>query len=937
MSILRPSDKELRDREEKLRKGTAELEKRQADLAAQEEVLNHEKTILVTGQDQLSAEREKLEEENKNLESRRQEVLRLEAAAKANFTETQRKTFEEVIQARLDACAAREKKLADFESRLVEREEAVSKREGDVSGRELDVTTREQNADAGFADKAHALADETHRKELAVAEESERLKRIADNLAERSRALDKRTADLDAREKDVKDAESKRDAGFSTERAAFLSQIEALRLENRSNEETVIAGLRAKLHAKLDEDLAAERSSRLEALETELNVRREAVENREKELNDRDAHLQKAEAKAANERRALEDEKKEFAQDRKRLERDNERRKLAWEERKENLDAEVETGVAKKCVVERNELELLRASNKDLQQELWNIGLAYKRLDAFILDLNKDLKKEGKAEKTKGDILSLFENLAKTTADLKAANEELAARPSRESYDRLKEELALLKEVSKSREDAWAESEKLQRDISRLKAEKAMAESECAQMQRRVKAAETLAEKYRTDLNRLTVSYAKEEEKDARIATIRDPVITADKVSMPTEGESPSEIDWLDGIGRDCDKYGIHFPKRILYAYHTALKTAEMSPLVVLAGVSGTGKSELPRLYSHFGGLLFEPVSVQPNWDSQESMLGFFNSIDNRFEAQRLLRFLAQSQTEWSKGYPGLKERMCMVLLDEMNLAHPELYFAEFLSKFETRRGKGPDEVPSLEVKLGTGEGMRYSLPLGRNVLWSGTMNQDETTKSLSDKVLDRAIVINFPRPNRLIRRTKLMRLEDFQPGVSMTWKTWRSWLHNGESAFLNHENLILPYQKFLEDLNRHLGVAGRAIGHRVWQSVEAYMSAYPGMAAAVEGNDEATLREMMHTAFEDQLVQKVMPKLRGIDTRGETKDKCLDKIRSALQEGVCSMPFNLDEDFELACKLGYGQFVWQSANYIVDESEDIVTLPESKETEPKQ
>ena len=115
----------------------------------------------------------------------------------------------------------------------------------------------------------------------------------------------------------------------------------------------------------------------------------------------------------------------------------------------------------------------------------------------------------------------------------------------------------------------------------------------------------------------------------------------------------------------------------------------------MLAGVSGTGKSELPRLYSHFGGLYFEPLSVQPNWDSQESMLGFFNSIDNRFDAQPVLRFLAQSQKPWvpatdeHDGYPGLADAVCMVLLDEMNLAHPELYFAEFLSKLELRRGRG--------------------------------------------------------------------------------------------------------------------------------------------------------------------------------------------------------------------------------------------------------
>jgi hypothetical protein len=75
-----------------------------------------------------------------------------------------------------------------------------------------------------------------------------------------------------------------------------------------------------------------------------------------------------------------------------------------------------------------------------------------------------------------------------------------------------------------------------------------------------------------------------------------------------------------------------------------------------------------------------------------------------------------------------------------------------------------------------------------------------------------------------------------------------------------------------------------------------------------------------MHTAFEDQLVQKVMPKLRGIDTRGKSKTDCLDKIRDQIVAGINGSPFNLAEDFNLACELGYGQFIWQSANYLKDE-----------------
>jgi len=159
-------------------------------------------------------------------------------------------------------------------------------------------------------------------------------------------------------------------------------------------------------------------------------------------------------------------------------------------------------------------------------------------------------------------------------------------------------------------------------------------------------------------------------------------------------------------------------------------------------------------------------------------MLGFFNSIDNKFDAQPVLRFLAQSQISgreqyeqrirrWQSmspdqqialdpekdkeliealkqaDYPGLQDAVCLVLLDEMNLAHPELYFAEFLSKLELRRGRKGDDVPFIPVKIGAGM-EPYKLPLGRNVLWTGTMNQDETTKSLSDKVLDRSIISTF-------------------------------------------------------------------------------------------------------------------------------------------------------------------------------------------------
>jgi len=74
-----------------------------------------------------------------------------------------------------------------------------------------------------------------------------------------------------------------------------------------------------------------------------------------------------------------------------------------------------------------------------------------------------------------------------------------------------------------------------------------------------------------------------------------------------------------------------------------------------------------------------------------------------------------------------------------------------------------------------------------------------------------------------------------------------------------------------------------------------------------------------MHKAFEDQLVQKVMPKLRGIDTHRNSKGgKCLEDIRGLINNTeIGGKPVNLAKDFELASELGYGQFMWQTANYL--------------------
>ena len=733
-------------------------------------------------------------------------------------------------------------------------------------------------------------------------------RKIAESLVSDHLDVARESADLVRRHTVVARAEQERDEGFARERESLEQALSKRREDATSELEVEVANLR---ELRLSEVAQAELTERARLrLQTE-NERTEWDEIYERQRTGLTQQMNEIERQRGAtsalqselERRRVELERNEFD-----LEEHAQRVKQQIQTRRENIDHEV--------------AELLVEDRASFQSRLQSAKIEGDRLRAAIQSQDESISAFRQLQQQLGgrEPTTVIDELKKLNDLLVRQREELASRPSEE----MRAQLDILDSDKRSLQNRVTElSQLLQHkelqaaESGELKSKNAEIESLNRSLERKFNAAEKEVEMLDEKLSRLLAAYARPADIKNRYEQIEFALIDSEKVSR-TITEEISETKWLNGIAKSCTDYGLHFNSRILKAFHTALKTAEWSPLTVLAGVSGTGKSELPRLYSHFGGLYFEPLSVQPNWDSQESMLGFFNSIDNRFDAQPILRFLAQSQKPWvdSKdgrdGYPGLKDRLCLVLLDEMNLAHPELYFAEFLSKLELRRGKKNTEVPSLLVKIGAGL-KPYELKLGRNVLWAGTMNQDETTKSLSDKVLDRSVIIYFPRPSVLRRRKKLIPLDANNRGVDLPVKTWNSWKAK-ESTF--EEEDVRPYKSFIETMNESLSVAGRAIGHRVWQSVEYYMANYPDVRESI---DEGSKKRAMHIAFEDQLVQKVMPKLRGIDTRGKSRVECLDKIREQIVRGIDGTSFNLSEDFDLATELGYGQFIWQSANYLTD------------------
>lgn len=199
--------------------------------------------------------------------------------------------------------------------------------------------------------------------------------------------------------------------------------------------------------------------------------------------------------------------------------------------------------------------------------------------------------------------------------------------------------------------------------------------------------------------------------------------------------------------------------------YITAIKS---KPFLLLAGISGTGKSRIVRElaracweegteeYRAQKPRNFEMIQVKPNWHDSSELIGYVSRVSGEpvFVAGDFLRFVAKA---WEN--VDVPHFLC---LDEMNLAPVEQYFAEYLSVIESRKNKDGEVVTDailekcseqwyydLMAKLTNDEEVRTrflneGITLPKNLIVVGTVNMDETTFSFSRKVLDRAMTIEM-------------------------------------------------------------------------------------------------------------------------------------------------------------------------------------------------
>lgn len=166
------------------------------------------------------------------------------------------------------------------------------------------------------------------------------------------------------------------------------------------------------------------------------------------------------------------------------------------------------------------------------------------------------------------------------------------------------------------------------------------------------------------------------------------------------------------------------------------------SHFIILEGLSGTGKTSLPKYFAQYIGCDVCFTSVQASWRDRSDVLGYYNDFSGNFKETPFLRAL------YTASYKT--DTINLMVLDEMNLARVEYYFADFLSVLELDTSKWNIELmpSSTQGKLPKAFTNGCSVVIPLNTWFIGTANKDDSTFTITDKVYDRAAVIDFSSRN---------------------------------------------------------------------------------------------------------------------------------------------------------------------------------------------
>lgn len=359
--------------------------------------------------------------------------------------------------------------------------------------------------------------------------------------------------------------------------------------------------------------------------------------------------------------------------------------------------------------------------------------------------------------------------------------------------------------------------------------------------------------------------------------------------------------------------------------YITAIKT---KPFVLLAGISGTGKSRIVRQLARACDTIdanpwevqkpqnFEMIQVRPDWHDGSELLGYESRISGKPEyvVKNFVKFIVKAWVYEDENVPFF---LC---LDEMNLAPVEQYFAEYLSVVESRRldesGKivcdplirlnkeycesianeiyGASEsdendvlhLSEVDALMSILESLDYCIPLPKNLIVMGTVNMDETTFSFSRKVLDRAMTIEMNEVDLMGGLTDVEK-ERFQVVPEQILPN----AVEGKDVYAGNEELCNKVIKYLQEVNDVLEGTPFKIAYRTRNEFLIY--------AVNRGEDHLV------EALDEMTSMKILSRIEG--DQEKIKD-LLDRLKEVMEKsGIGSDSQSIKKIKEMNDRLGSG------------------------------
>ena len=353
-------------------------------------------------------------------------------------------------------------------------------------------------------------------------------------------------------------------------------------------------------------------------------------------------------------------------------------------------------------------------------------------------------------------------------------------------------------------------------------------------------------------------------------------------------------------------------PSKIAYQYIPFVTAIKSKPFLLLAGISGTGKSrivrELARACWDEGSeehkaqkpRNFEMVQVKPNWHDSSELIGYVSRVSGEpvYVAGDFLKFVARAWEE-----PDVPYFLC---LDEMNLAPVEQYFAEYLSVLESRKSDGNGKVVTdpilkksdddwyypLVVQLTQEEGIKTQfltegICIPQNLIVVGTVNMDETTFSFSRKVLDRAMTIEMNDvnlegglDNKYEKIGRIGAAELIGNAVE------------GVDVYETYKDVCDKAIDYLKNINDKLEGTPFKFAYRTRNEVLLYVVNNLPYKNENETKDFVTAR-----ALDEISNMKILSRIEGDETK--VSSNFLDSLRKAVQEGLETVCNNLFSELD--------------------------------------